>query len=76
MRAASQAGAEARPPASGCRFLRPRTDLFEPARVAFPCVMQSFVFLFQFLDSLEGRAGVCTCHSKLRYPKIAEMSSE
>jgi hypothetical protein len=27
---------------------------------------QNFVFLFQFLDSLEGRAGVCACHSKLR----------
>jgi len=36
---------------------------------------QNFDFLFQFLDSLEGRAGVCTCHSKLRYPKLAEKSS-
>src|SRR5947209_11198845 len=27
---------------------------------------QNFVFLFQFLDSLEGRVGVCVCHSKLR----------
>jgi hypothetical protein len=36
---------------------------------------QNFVFLFQFLDSLEGRVGVCTCHSKLRYPKTAQLSS-
>ena len=31
---------------------------------------------FQFLDSLGGCAGVWACHSKLRLPKIAEMSSE
>jgi hypothetical protein len=27
---------------------------------------QIFVFLFQFLNPPEGRAGVCTCHSRLR----------
>ena len=27
---------------------------------------QNFVFLFQFLDSLEGRVGARICHSKLR----------
>jgi hypothetical protein len=27
---------------------------------------QNFVFLFQFLDTVEGRARVCACHSKLR----------
>jgi hypothetical protein len=37
---------------------------------------QNSVFLFQFFDSLEGCAGVCACHSKLRYPKIAKKSSE
>src|SRR5579863_3185994 len=37
---------------------------------------QNFVFLFQFFDSLAGRAGVFVCHSKLRYPKIAQMSRE
>ena len=27
---------------------------------------QNFVLLFQFLDSLQGCAGVCVCHSKTK----------
>ena len=29
-------------------------------------IAQSFDFLFQFLDSLEGYAGLCACHCRLR----------
>jgi hypothetical protein len=32
----------------------------------FQTLAQNLVFLFQFLDSLEGGAGVCACPSKLR----------